>query len=128
MSWSIGYDTNWQRDIGYGVPAYCDQPGCDAQIDRGLSQVCGSYAYGGEHGCGLYFCEDHRYLRLRPVPHTVQLCDRCGHMDPKVREQTHEKKPDHPEWIRFKLTDESWAEWRGENPTLVEEMRKQVNT
>lgn len=21
MSWSIGYDEKWQRDIGYGVPA-----------------------------------------------------------------------------------------------------------
>src|SRR4051812_7048849 len=26
MGWSIGYDSNWQRDIGYGVPAFCDHP------------------------------------------------------------------------------------------------------
>ena len=36
MSWSIGYDDNWDRDIGYGVPAYCDHPGCNEEIDRGF--------------------------------------------------------------------------------------------
>ena len=30
MGWSIGYDEKWQRDIGYGVPAICDYPGCTA--------------------------------------------------------------------------------------------------
>jgi len=32
MSWSIGYDNNWNRDIGYGVPAICDYPGCDKKV------------------------------------------------------------------------------------------------
>jgi len=32
MGWSIGYDGNWKRDIGYGVPAYCDFPGCWTEI------------------------------------------------------------------------------------------------
>ena len=41
MGWSIGFDTRWNRDIGYGVPAYCDHPGCNKEIDRGLSHVCG---------------------------------------------------------------------------------------
>ncbi len=41
MSWAVGFDETWQRDIGYGVPAYCDHPGCMAEIDRGLSYVCG---------------------------------------------------------------------------------------
>lgn len=39
MGWSIGFDEHWQRDIGYGVPATCDHPGCGAKIDRGLSFV-----------------------------------------------------------------------------------------
>ena len=56
MSWSIGFDSNWNRDIGYGVPAYCDNPKCNKEIDRGLSYVCGGEAFGGEKGCGLYFC------------------------------------------------------------------------
>lgn len=23
MGWSIGFDSNWNRDVGYGVPATC---------------------------------------------------------------------------------------------------------
>jgi hypothetical protein len=41
MGWSIGYDENWKRDIGYGVPAVCDHPKCNKIINRGLSYVCG---------------------------------------------------------------------------------------
>ncbi len=26
MGWSIGYDKNLKRDIGYGVPATCEHP------------------------------------------------------------------------------------------------------
>ena len=29
MGWAIGYDSNWGRDIGYGVIAYCDHPDCN---------------------------------------------------------------------------------------------------
>ena len=50
MGWSIGYDSNWDRDIGYGVPAYCDHPDCNEEIDRGLSYVCGGEPYGGDRG------------------------------------------------------------------------------
>lgn len=56
MGWSIGYDEHWQRDVGYGVPSVCDFPGCARSIDRGLSYICGGEVYGGEHGCGLFFC------------------------------------------------------------------------
>lgn len=59
MSWAVGYDAKWHRDIGYGVPATCDYPGCAAEIDRGLGYVCAGEPYGGEHGCGLYFCDAH---------------------------------------------------------------------
>ena len=40
MGWSIGYDTNWKRDIGYGVPAKCDHPRCDDLYT--LQQLCPS--------------------------------------------------------------------------------------
>jgi hypothetical protein len=104
MSWSIGYDENWKRDIGYGVPAICDQPGCGAAIDRGLSYVCGGQPYGGERGCGLYFCDAHlQYSGRKPV----QLCDRC------VRSgEPYAPTPDTEEWNRHKATDESWHQWR----------------
>ena len=65
MSWAIGFDSRWNRDIGYGVPATCDFPGCGVDIDRGLAFVCGGEPYGGEDGCGLYFCASH--LGCTPV-------------------------------------------------------------
>jgi len=40
MGWAVGYDNRWSRDIGYGVPAWCDEPGCSEAIDRGLAYVC----------------------------------------------------------------------------------------
>jgi hypothetical protein len=103
MGWSIGFDTNWNRDVGYGVPAFCDHPSCKAEIDRGLSYVCGGEPYGGDKGCGLYFCREHLSVGQR--------CSRCRHHKPPFR-----AKPDHPDWIRHKLTDDSWAPWRAEHP------------
>lgn len=111
MGWSIGFDEKWQRDIGYGVPAWCDHPRCTKKIDRGLSYVCGGEPYGGERGCGLYFCEGHLHLSAR-LP---QLCESCV----KRRRKDFEPKPDHPEWIHWKLTDESWGAWRKEHPEFV---------
>lgn len=103
MSWSIGYDENWRRDIGYGVPAICDHPGCNEPIDRGLGYVCGrGEPYGGEDGCGLYFCTKHG---------GGGLCEHCAKEDG----ETFDPKPDAPEWIAHKLTDESWQRWRDEN-------------
>lgn len=104
MGWSIGFDSYWNRDIGYGVPAICDFPKCRKKIDRGLSYVCGGEPYGGDLGCGLYFCSKH----LRGEH---QLCSPCSHEDPKP----YRAKPDVKEWINFKMTDPSWAEWRKQN-------------
>ena len=120
MGWAVGYDTNWQRDIGYGVPALCDQPGCGAKIDRGLSYVCGSELMGGEHGCGLYFCEGHLvYSNVDPAADEfdddfdedaaeyAELCEGCG-----KGEQPFDPTPDLDEWTQHKMTDPSWAQWR----------------
>jgi hypothetical protein len=109
MSWAVGYDENWKRDIGYGVPATCDHPGCAAEIDRGLSYVCGSEPFGGNHGCGLYFCSAHMEI-AGDRRDNAHLCRRCywnkgGYYTPS---------PDTPEWIEHKATDPSWAEWRAE--------------
>ncbi len=99
MGWEIGFDERWNRDIGYGVLAWCDHPDCQVEIDRGLGFVCGGEPYGGHRGCGLYFCYKHRSYR--------SLCARCMRtQDP------FEPKPEHPVWICHRLTDPSWAEWR----------------
>lgn len=110
MGWSVGYDDNWKRDVGYGVPAMCDHPDCNERIDRGISYVCGGQPYGGERGCGLFFCSSHLYYHARlPV-----LCSRC-----EDRRKPFLAKPDLPEWMEWKLTHPSWAQWREENPAEV---------
>ncbi|MEO1035247.1 MAG: hypothetical protein AAFX44_06765 [Pseudomonadota bacterium] len=145
MGWSIGWDSNWQRDIGYGVPAYCDHPECNEEIDRGLSFVCGGEPYGGEHGCGLYFCEKHRANWIEDGDHIYPVCDRCA-SQPWLREnddgvlvihdiivhgnyeipEPFEPKPEHPTWLRWKLRDASWHQWRQENPAAVAMIREQL--
>jgi hypothetical protein len=115
MSWAIGYDEKWKRDIGYGVPAYCDSPRCTRVINRGLGYVCGNAPYGGEKGCGLYFCELHQ-------KDGYQRCSRCHHYN----KTPYKGKPDHRDWINHKLTDESWQRWRDENQAEVERMRAEV--
>ena len=102
MGWSIGWDDNWKRDIGYGVPSLCDHPECSERIDRGLSYVCGNEPKGGEHGCGLYFCGKHLFG-------SNNTCIRCFE-----DREAFEPKPDLPEWTQHKMTHESWAEWRKE--------------
>ena len=110
MGWSIGYDEKMGRDIGYGVPAICDHPDCNKEIDRGLAYVCcNQEPYGGDDGCGLYFCEDHRDISGK--------CERC-----QRDEDPFEPKPDTQEWIQHKLNDESWAEWREKNPDKYNEL------
>lgn len=119
MSWSIGYDENWQRDIGYGVPAICDHPECDRPIHRGLAYVCGTHAFGGSRGCGLHFCGIH--LHCGNFRGASQLCKRC--MRGKSG-KPFDPKPDTPKWMRHKLTDPSWARWRKENVAHVKTLRQ----
>ena len=114
MGWSIGYDSNHERDIGYGVPAYCDHPGCNAKIDRGLGYVCGGEPYGGDDGCGLFFCGTHGGLGQ---------CERCA-----AGKEPFDPAPDHPEWIAWKLHHESWEQWREENPEEVEALRATLDS
>lgn len=116
MSWSIGFDTNWGRDIGYGIPAICDHPGCREKIDRGLSHVCGNEPYGGERGCGLYFCAKHHNGEY-------SMCEKCTN-----KELPFDPKPECAEWVHFKSTDESWAEWRRENPGAIELLKLRMDT
>lgn len=107
MGYSIG-EGKFGRDIGYGVPAECDHPDCKEQIDRGMSYLCES--------CGQYFCIKHLgYSEKREI----NACPRC------IRgNKPYEPKPDVEEWINHKLTDESWRQWRDENPEWVEKHSK----
>ena len=118
MGWSVGFDSRWNRDIGYGVPSICDYPGCNKKIDRGLSCVCGGEPYGGDNGCGLYFCEDH----LLPTRNSF-LCERCATIDEQGQcLPPFDPKPDTEEWIQHKLNDPSWQEWRDCHQDDVEQL------
>lgn len=74
MGWSnCGQDRDG-REIGYGIPATCDHPGCTKRIDRGLAYVCGGEHGGGENGCGKYFCYEHLVMGVVDA----QLCPECA--------------------------------------------------
>ena len=128
-----------ERWGGYGVPAVCDHPDCNEEIDRGMSHACGSEPF-SEYGCDRYFCEKHidayyvdhsgeiteeceEYTRKCDdndddcVCGMVQLCVKCGDSLPPFP-----YKPEHPDWIKHLLTDESWEEWRKENPDKVKKL------
>lgn len=96
MGYSIGWDSRWKRYIGYGVPAYCDQPGCDEEIDRGMGWQCEIE----ECGCRKFYCRNHLYDT-----------DHHTHVAPPARW--------HPLWRDHVLTDESWKEWRDKHPEEV---------
>lgn len=117
MGYSIGYDHNHKRDIGYGVPSICDHPDCDQNIDRGLSYVCGTDPYGGENGCGLFFCSEHLHIVDRD-----QLCINCCNQTGTQ----FEKKPDTEEWCTWKLNHDSWARWRLDFPDEVIKLKQLV--
>jgi hypothetical protein len=63
------------REAGYSVEATCDEPGCDAQIDRGLGYLCGTDPGGSEDSCGDYFCGKHLF--------GGQRCARCVNLLPQ---------------------------------------------
>jgi hypothetical protein len=46
------------------------------------------------------------------------MCERCGEGKPPF-----EPAPDTPEWVQWKLTDESWQQWRDEHPDEVAAMK-----
>lgn len=117
---------------GYGVPAYCEQPECTEEIDRGMSYACGGEPF-SEYGCDRYFCEKHRdtvcVTALIDELHDCEidqeedcelreLCERC-----KVSDASFPYKPEHPTWVTHLLTDESWEEWRMNNATKVQELK-----
>ena len=105
-------DSGVDRWAGYAVPAICDHPRCDAVIDRGEAYKCGDLFADndGEHrggecmGCGLYFCEAHRIGDHRDVA----------------------PKPDTVEWVAWILADDSWMQWRADNPERAAAMRERV--
>ena len=137
MGYSIGTGKNG-RDIGYGVPAICDQPGCNEKIDRGMSYCCGGSPWNDE-GCHLYFCGKHLGLAKHMGAHEDDndawcgnLCDVCrinwalGDDNYKLWAAEYDPKPDTLQWMLWKQYHESWETWRTENPDDFEAMKKEI--
>lgn len=60
MGWANCGEDSKGRPIGYAHEAVCDFPGCNVEIDRGLSYACGGM-HGDRDGfqCEGYFCSTH---------------------------------------------------------------------
>lgn len=104
-------ELGFMRWAGYGVPAICDQPDCETEIDRGIGYRCGDAT---DDGCGLSFCSSHLYIGGGDP----QMCERCCDGDTPF-----DPKPDTPRWEAWMLSDESWERWRSEHPIEVAAMR-----
>lgn len=123
-----------QRWGGYGVPAICEHPDCNEEIDRGISYACGGEPF-SEHGCDRYFCGKHKNYEYwdnkneRWCRHKndcdcemVEVCERCAKNKPQFP-----YKLEHPTWVKHLLKDKSWAEWRKENPQEVKELKSKLD-
>jgi hypothetical protein len=106
------------RDQGYGVPAKCDHPDCDEDIDRGMGFACGGDPM---ENCGLFFCHNHRRHDVDPEAdwtienrHTFGVCERCA-----TRQEPFDPTLDTEYWRAWKMNHESWRVWRDENPQFV---------
>ena len=143
MGYAI-YKLNKNRLAGYGVPAICDHPDCNKEIDRGVSYACGE-PMSSEVGCDRYFCSEHKKtyhhddstgeqcFHLVGDCHcrSFSICNRCfenyqmeGDMYWK---DSYKEKPETEEWLKHFLTDDSWEECRNdpENKELVDNYKEQ---
>jgi len=78
MGWGDCGTDSTGRPIGYSFEATCDHPGCDEEIDRGLSYVCGDMHGEDEYSCERYFCEKHRQNTvLTDQGNYISVCDEC---------------------------------------------------
>lgn len=116
---------------GYGVPAVCEHPDCNKEIDRGISFACGGEPF-SEHGCDRYFCEKHREYHYWDIEEgdwckheedceceVAEVCERCFENKPPFP-----YKPEVKKWVRHLLKDKSWAEWRNNNPQEVAHLQE----
>lgn len=97
----MGYSVYWNngRWQGYGVPAYCDYPGCKEKIDRGMG-----YTHNDDKEDNNIFC-----------------CQK--HQDISIDSFEVDTDREHPEWLNHILTDHSWKQWREDEPEIVEKYK-----
>jgi hypothetical protein len=115
-----------KRFGGYGVPAYCEHPGCNKEIDRGMSYACGGEPF-SDLGCDRYFCEDHKHYHEfntgNGYREGAEVCEQCA-----KRKEPFPYKPEYPTWIKHLLTDKSWKQWRQKNKEEVKKLKNENRT
>lgn len=130
------YELNgrWQ---GYGVPAFCDHPGCFTEIDRGMAYACCEDPNHTEH-CGGFFCAEHRenYIyedELEDMDDDeleelkLDRDDQAQGDDGIIRcRHSKVEKKEHPRWLKHIETDETWKEWRTQNKEQFHQMKALV--
>jgi hypothetical protein len=79
---------------------------------------CEQQPYGGENGCGLYFCSEHKKSYNEE---SGPMCERCA-----AGQKPFTAKPDHIEWLKWKLRHKSWRDWRVANPDEVAKIKEQL--
>ena len=77
MGWGNCGEDSMGRPIGYNFEAICDHPGCDKEINRGLSYACGGMHGEGTYSCEKYFCEPHLNHVKTPSGELISICDEC---------------------------------------------------
>ncbi|MBV7264330.1 hypothetical protein KCG43_20165 [Photobacterium sp. WH24] len=79
MSWANCGQDSQGRYIGYAIDAVCDHPGCNKEIHRGLTYVCGDMHGDDEHSCERYFCEEHKnHYVVTNDNRGLCVCDQCA--------------------------------------------------
>ena len=59
----------------------------------------------------------------RRIYQFVECCERC-----KKQEEPFPYKQEHPEWLEHILNDDSWEEWRNNNPQKVLDFKNNLWT
>lgn len=135
MSWVIGFSENQNRDVGYGILAICDHPECTAEIDRGLAYIC-CEDINHNACCGAFYCAEHRenYVygdeiddmedeeleALNIDVESQEVFDAVENGDiVRCRHEPIQPNKENAAWLEHVLKDESWSQWREENPAKV---------
>jgi len=112
---------NGYRWGGYGVPAICEHPKCNKEIDRGMDYACGGEPF-SQYGCDRYFCGNHLVFHRFNTGFNSRecklVCERCAE-----KKNSFPYKPEAKEWLKHILKDKSWEKWRKENSEMVDEYK-----
>lgn len=113
----MGYSVYWanKRWQGYGVLAFCDFKDCTKEINRGMG-------FQNENDI-QEVDEDGEIVKSSP-PNTF-CCNDHSYSDPDEDCEINLNK-EHPKWFKHVLTDNSWEQWRKENPETAGKYRNQL--